>query len=138
MKFPASYVRKAFVAALSGNVVFDSAAVPVYEGEAPSLLPLFIIIGGYSHQRDQNKHCLSYSASQQLEIVTIKDDPSSKITDAVTELLLNAMPANGDLSTTDFQIYMMGENVAPLREDSVSGKKVFRRLITYDLRISEL
>jgi hypothetical protein len=136
MKFPAPYVRKALATALSGNVIYNSAEVPVYEGEAPALLPVFIIVGGYSHTREQRKHCRSYSAEQQIEIITIKDDPSSKITDAVTELLMNAIP--DDLSTTDFQILIMGESVSPLREDSASGQKVFRRLVTYELSIEEL
>lgn len=136
MKFPAPYVRKKLKDVLVGNVIYSASPVPVYEGEAPNLLPLFVIIGGYSHQREQRKHCNSYTAQQQIEIVTIKDDPSSKITDGVTEVLMNTI--TDDLSTTDFQILVMGESVSPIREDSVSGQKVFRRLITYELNIEEL
>lgn len=136
MKFPAPYVRKKLFADLNGAVIYDSSVVPVFEGEAVSILPLFIIIGGYSHARETNKHCYSYNAQQLIEIVTIKDDPTAKIADAVTELVMNTI--GEDLSTADFQILVMGESVGPIREDSVSGQKVFRRFIQYNLSIEEL
>jgi hypothetical protein len=135
MKFPAPYVRKQLATLLSGNVIYNSAPVAVYEGEALSLANPFILIGSYSHTREHNKHCLSYDAVQSLEIITIKDDGTSKVGDAITELLLNAMP--DDISTTDFAIYVMGETVNVIREDSMSGQKVFRRLIQYNLSIEE-
>lgn len=136
MKFPAPYVRKALYDLLSGNVIYNSSNIPVYEGEAPSIQPSFVIIGAYSHQRALNKHCLAYDAQQQIEVITIKDDINSKLGDFITEGVMNLMTS--DISTTDFAIYVMGESVGALREDSVSGQKVFRRLIQYNLSIEEL
>lgn len=135
MKFPAPYVRKQLKVLLNGNVTYNSVVIPVYEGEAPKLDTPFIIIGGYSHTRTLNKHCLAYEADQAIEIITVKDDPSSKSGDAITELLMNLIPSN--ISTTDFVIYVMGESVGVIREDSISGQKVFRRTITYNLSIEE-
>lgn len=135
MKFPAPYVRRQLATLLSGNVVYNTVPIPIYEGEALSLANPFILIGSYSHTREQNKHCLSYDAVQAIEVITVKDDGTSKIGDAITELLLNAMPS--DISTTDFAMYVMGERVDVVREDSMSGQKVFRRLIQYNLSIEE-
>jgi hypothetical protein len=140
MKFPAPYIRKQLVALLSGNVTYNSVNIPTYEGEAPLSQAPFIIIGTYSHQRQANKHSFIYEAQQLIEIVTIKDDPTAKTADAVTELVMNLIHPDTDsmlMDTADFGIQVVSETVGVLREDSVSGKKVFRRFIQYNFLIDQ-
>ena len=140
MKFPAPYIRKKLKSLLSGNVTYNSVSIPTYEGEAPSVVAPYIIIGNYAHQRQPNKHSFIYDAQQFIEIVTIKDDSTAKTADEVAELVMNLIHPNVNstlLDTTDFLIEVTSESVGAIREDSVSGQKVFRRHIQYNLLIDQ-
>lgn len=140
IKFPAPYVRKKLFSLLNGSVMFGSGDVAVYEGEG-ILVENQIIIGEYSHTRVFNKHCFRYDAQQRIEVITIKNDPTSKNVDAIAESVMNiiqGVDGLGDISTDDFQMVVTGENVDTVREETSSGKKVLRRFITYNLSIEQV
>lgn len=141
MKNPAPHIRRSLYTLLNGNVTYDSAVIPVYEGEG-EIVPNQIIIGGYSHADESNKNNFQYRATQLIDIVTVKNDPSSKNSDGVAEIVMNLIKPDTrtmeTLSTADFQITVIGgPSMDPLREDALSGQKVVRRLLRYTLLVIE-
>src|SRR5689334_17999785 len=111
MKNPAPHIRKSLVTVLDGNVIYNSEIIPVYEGEG-EMVANQIIIGNYSHSDESDKSKFSYRAVQTVDIVTIKNDPSSKKADGVAEIVMNLIKPDTrtveNLSTADFQVSVIG------------------------------
>jgi hypothetical protein len=141
MKNPAPRLRKRIYALLNGNVVYNTETILVQEGEG-EVTRNQIIIRGYSDSGVEAKGCIVKNAVQDIEIVTVKDDPASKDSDAITEIVLNLLSPTLEsdlLSDSDFQVMLrVAPSLLPIREQSVSGKRVVRRVIRYYLLIDEL
>jgi hypothetical protein len=141
MKNPAPRLRKRIYALLNGNVVYNTENILVQEGEG-EVTRNQIIIRGYSDSGVEAKGCIVKNAVQDIEIVTVKDDPASKDSDAITEIVLNLLSPTLEsdlLSDSDFQVMLrVAPSLLPIREQSVSGKRVVRRVIRYYLLIDEL
>jgi hypothetical protein len=142
MKNPAPYIRKALFSLLDGTVSYNSAVIPVYEGEG-ELVQNQIIIGNYSHRDTSNKNNFSYQATQSLEIITIKEGLNpSKDSDLIAEVVMNIIKPTTriteNLTSSEFQVFIIGgPDMDPIREESVEGQKVVRRLLRYNLLITE-
>jgi site-specific recombinase len=138
MKNPAPQIRKKIFFLLDGNVSYNGDDIPVFEGEGISV-PNMVIIGDYSQSGIPNKHSFMANAVQTIEIVTVKFDPSSKNSDEVTELVFNLLHPDPDsnlLNTDDFNVYVQAmPDMSAIREDSISGQKVVRRRLAYQLLI---
>lgn len=141
MKNPAPRLRKRIYALLNGNVVYNTENILVREGEG-EIVQNQIIIGGYSDNGVPAKGCIVKNAVQDVEVVTIKDDAASKDSDAITELVLNLISPTIEsdlLSDSDFQVMLTAApSLLPIREQSVSGQRVVRRVIRYHLLVDEL
>ena len=141
MKNPAPRLRKKIASLLVGNVVYNSETILVREGEG-EIVQNQIIIGGYSDTGVEAKGCIIKNAVQEVEVVTIKDDPASKDCDAITEIVLNLLSPTLEsdlLSDSDFQVVLTAApSLLPIREQSVNGQRVVRRVIRYDLLVDEL
>jgi hypothetical protein len=137
---PAPRLRKRIYALLHSNVVYNGETILVREGEG-EITDNQIIIGGYSDTAISGKGCIIKNAVQTIEVVTIKDDPASKNSDAITEIVLNLLsPTFESDLLSDSAIGVMltaAPSLLPIREQSVSGKRVVRRVIRYDLLIDE-
>jgi hypothetical protein len=137
---PAPRLRKKIYALLNGNVVFNTETILVQEGEG-EITENQIIIGGYSDTGVPGKGCIIKNAVQTIEVVTIKDDPASKNSDAITEIVLNLLsPTLESDLWSDSEIGVMltaAPSLLPIRETSVRGQRVVRRVIRYDLLIDE-
>lgn len=140
MKNPAPYIRRQLFSLLNGNVSFDSANVPVYEGSG-ALVNFYVIIGGYSDTDVSDKTSRKMDAVQDIEIVTIKNDSSSRASDEIAETVMNLIhpTIDSDLWTVpEFQIWVVGgPSMLPIREDSISGQNVVRRVLRYNLLMVE-
>src|SRR6478735_811968 len=88
MKNPAPYLRRTLFSLLDGNVTYETAVVPVYEGEG-EVLPRQIIIGDYSDGDRSNKHGFEVNASQLVEFFCKKITGIKKHVDAMGEILEN-------------------------------------------------
>ena len=141
MKNPAPWLRKRIFALLSGNVIYNTETLLVREGEG-EVVRNQIIIGGYSDNGVEVKGCIIKNAVQDIEVVTIKDDGSSKDADAITEIVLNLISPTLEtdlLSDSDFQVLIpVARSLLPIREQSVDGKRVVRRVIRYSFLLDEL
>lgn len=141
MKNPAPYIRRTLFSLMDGSISFDGNDVPVYEGQGP-IAEFYVIIGGYSDTDVSDKHTRKMDAVQDIEIVTIKNDSSSKASDEIAETVMNLIhpTISSDLwSVAEFQIWVQGgPSMLPIREDSMSGKNVVRRVLRYNLLIEEL
>lgn len=138
---PAPRLRKRIYALLNGNVVYNTENILVREGEG-EITRNQIIIGGYSDNGVALKGCIVKNANQDVEVVTIKDDPASKDCDAITELVLNLLSPTMEselMSDTDMQVILeAAPSLVPIREQSINGQRVVRRVIRYHLKINEL
>lgn len=141
MKNPAPYIRRKLFELMNGNVSFNSANVPVYEGQGGKD-DYYVIIGGYSDTDVSDKHTRKMDAVQDIEIVTIKNDSSSRASDEIAETVMNLIhpTIDSDLwSMAEFQVWVVGgPSMLPIREDSMSGKNVVRRVLRYNLLLEEL
>jgi hypothetical protein len=141
MKNPAPHLRKKIFTLLNTNVVYKGETILVREGEG-EITRNQIIIGGYSDTGQDAKGCVIKRAVQDVEIVTIKDDAASKDSDAITEIVLNLLSPTVEsdlLSDSDFQVMLTAApSLLPIRETSVDGKRVVRRVIRYNLLLDEL
>ena len=81
-------------------------------------------------------------ATQDIEIVDIKNGPASKPVDDISEQVMNLIhpTLDSDLwSTADFQVYVVGgPSMLLVREYSADGQNVVRRVLRYNLLIDEL
>jgi hypothetical protein len=140
MKNPAPRLRKRIYALLHNNVVYGGETILVREGEG-EITKNQIIIGGYSDTGEAVKGCIVKRAAQDVEIVTIKDDAASKDSDAITELVLNLLSPTAEsdlLSDADFEVMLTAApSLLPIRETSVEGKRVVRRVIRYNLLLDQ-
>jgi hypothetical protein len=141
MKNPAPRLRKRIYALLHNNVVYKSETILVREGEG-EITRNQIIIGGYSDTGEANKAGVIKIGVQDVEVVTIKDDPASKDSDAIAEIVLNLLSPTLEsdlLSDSDFEVTLtQPPSLLPIREQSVKGDRVVRRVIRYSLLIDEL
>jgi hypothetical protein len=140
MKNPAPRLRKRIYALLNGSVVYNGETILVREGEG-EIVQNQIIIGGYSDTGVPGKGCIIKNGVQDIEVVTIKDDAASKASDEITELVLNILSPTFEsdvLSDTDFEVMLTAApSLLPIREQSVTGRRVVRRVIRYDLLLDE-
>jgi hypothetical protein len=142
MKNPAPYIRKAVYSILNGTVSYNSEVIPVYEGEG-EVLSNQIIIGSYSHRDNSNKHVFSYQSTQTIEIITIKEGLNpSKDSDAIAEIVMNLIKPSTriaeNLSSADFQVMIIGgPDMDAIREESANNQKVMRRLLRFNLLVTE-
>jgi hypothetical protein len=122
-------------------VTYDSVVLPVREREAP-VVPDSIVIGKYYHRRRPNKQFFIYEGVIEIEVVSVAYAANSKRNDEIVELVCNLLhptPGSELLTTAEFQfIPDGGPDLDPIWEDSVSGQKVTRRLIKYNLLVSEI
>lgn len=141
MRNPAPYIRRQLFDLLNGNVSFESSNIPVYEGQG-KIHDNYVIIGGYSDTDVSDKHTRKMDAVQDIEIVTIKNDTSSRASDEIAEIVMNLIhpTIDSDLwSVAEFQVWVVGgPSMLPIREDSMSGKNVARRVLRYNLLMEEL
>lgn len=137
---PAPYLRKKIFALLNGNITYNALPVPVFEGQGKDLQNQVIIMG-YSDNGVPNKHCFIKNASQDVEIITVKNDPTSKDSDAIAELVMNLIHPTVEsdlLSGTEFTVDVAAApSLLPIREDSIEGTTIVRRVLRYSLLISE-
>lgn len=141
MKNPAPRLRKKIFSLLNGNVVYNSETILVREGEG-EITRNQIIIGGYSDTGEANKAGIIKKGVQDVEVVTIKDDAASKDSDAIAEIVLNLLSPDLEsdlLSDSEFEVTLtQPPSLLPIREQSVDGQRVVRRVIRYYLLIDEL
>lgn len=141
MKNPAPRLRKKIASLLTGNVVYNGETILVREGEG-EITRNQIIIGGYSDNGAEAKGCIIKNGVQDIEVVTIKDDAASKDSDAIAEIVLNLLSPTLEsdlLSDSEFEVTLtQPPSLLPIREQSVSGQRVVRRMIRYHLLIDEL
>jgi hypothetical protein len=141
MKNPAPRLRKKISSLLTGNVVYNGETILVREGEG-EITRNQIIISGYSDTGEANKGGIIKRGVQDIDIVTIKDDPASKDSDAIAEIVLNLLSPTLEsdlLSDSEFEVTLtQPPSLLPIREQSVSGQRVVRRMIRYHLLIDEL
>jgi hypothetical protein len=141
MKNPAPRLRKRIGELLNGNVVYNSETILVREGEG-EITTNQIIIGGYSDNGVEAKGCIIKNAVQDIDVVTIKDDPASKNSDAIAEIVLNLLSPTLEsdlLSDSEFQVDVkVAPSLLPIREQSVNGQRVVRRMIRFHLLVEEL
>lgn len=141
MKNPAPYLRKKIFALLNGNLTYNATSVPVYEGEG-KVTQYQVIIGGYSDVGEPNKFSIIKRAVQEVEIVTIKNDPAAKECDELAEMVMNILSpdvGSDTLSGTDFQVmFISAPSLTPIREEDMSGQRVFRRLLRYNILVEQL
>lgn len=142
MKNPAPYLRKKIFALLDGNVTYGGNPIPTREGEITTIASHFIIIGGYSDTGMAVKHSILKSAYQDVEIVTIKNDPTAKDADAIAEIVMNIISPtlmSSTLSGIEFSVtFEAPPSLLPIREESIEGTSVFRRVLRYRLLIEDL
>lgn len=137
---PAPRLRKRIYALLNGNVIYDTATLLVREGEG-EIVENQVIIGGYSDTGEAVKYSVVKRAVQDIEVVSIKDDPSSKNADAIAEIVMNLLSPTIEsdlMSDTELQVSLIAApSLLPIREQSISGQRVVRRVIRYNLLIDE-
>lgn len=137
---PAPRLRKRIYALLNGNVIYDTATLLVREGEG-EIVENQVIIGGYSDTGEPVKYSVVKRAVQDIEVVSIKDDPSSKNADAIAEIVMNLLSPTIEsdlMSDTELQVSLIAApSLLPIREQSISGQRVVRRVIRYNLLIDE-
>jgi hypothetical protein len=140
MKNPANHIRAQIFSLLNGNVVYQTQTITVQEREVPPV-PDCVLIGKYYHRRRPNKHSFIYDGVIELEVISVQHEGTSKRSDEITELVCNLLhptPGSDLLTTADFQfIPDGGPDFDPIWEDSISGQKVTRRLIKYNLLVAE-
>jgi hypothetical protein len=138
MKNPAPYLRRTLFSLLDGNVTYETAVVPVYEGEG-EVLPRQIIIGDYSDGDRSNKHGFEVNASQLVEVICEQSTGIKKHVDAIGEIVANLIHPTTQsnlLSGTDFNVCVQGRpSIHHLIENSGSGTKIVRLLLRYNLLI---
>lgn len=71
MKYVAHFVRKYIIDAISTNVTYNSAVVPIY-GDVPSTAstPYITVYSVSQNGRDRNSDDFSYDVTQRIEVVT--------------------------------------------------------------------
>jgi hypothetical protein len=140
MKNPAPYLRRTLFSLLDGNVSYESAVVPVYEGEG-EVVARQIIIGDYSDADRSNKQNFGANGSQIIEVVCEQPTGIKKHADAIGELVMNLIKpttTSNLLSNTDFSILIKGKpSQNHIIEDSGSGTKIVRLLLRYSLLTNE-
>jgi hypothetical protein len=141
MKNPAPYIRKKLFALLNNAVTYESAAVPVYENEGQASIAAQILIKEYSDASKNNKHFFGANARQIIEVVTERNDSVTKHVDAIAEMVMDLIqpsPREGAIvSDDDFNVMIVGKpSMNLLTEDSGSGTKIVRRILTYNLLIN--
>lgn len=142
MKNPAPYLKRSLFGILNGAVVLDGNTIPYFEREGQLIPNQIIFINDSYDGSESDKHNFRYRASFWLDVVTIKNDPTSKLADQIAELVMNLVKPDTrtteNLSSSDFQIMIIGgPSLDPIKEDSISGEKVFRRLIKFNALIIE-
>lgn len=140
MKNPAPRLRKRIYSLLNGNVIYNGSPLLVREGEG-EITRNQIIIGDYSDNGVGVKDSVVKSATQDVEIVTIKDDPASKDADAIAELVLNLLSPTFEsdlLSDSEFMVMLTEPpSLLAIREQSINGERIVRRIIRYQLLIDQ-
>jgi hypothetical protein len=121
-------------------VSYNSANVPVYEGEGKNNDPVQIIIGDFSSTPAGNQRTFGSQARQVIQVVsqqaTIKRKPVDVIGEQVMSLI-SPTPTGDALDGDDFNVNIIGmPSINHITEDSASGSKIVRLILSYDLLIT--
>lgn len=138
---PAPYLRQTIFSLLNGNVVYDGDVVPVYETEGSNSDKVQIIIGDYSDAPVRNTRTNVSQARQVLQIVSHQTKATKKAVDTIGEDVMEAispLPTGDALDGEDFSVNIQGKpSISHLVEDSGSGSKYVRLILSYDFLITQ-
>jgi hypothetical protein len=137
---PAPYLRQTIFSLLNGNVTYDSADVPVYESEGKHSDKVQIIIGDYSDANAGNKQKFGSQSRQVIQILSQQPTATKKAVDTIGEQVMTLIQSDPQAADTldgaDFNVTIQGKpSVNHLIEDSGSGQKNVRLILSYDLLI---
>lgn len=139
---PATEIKKGLKTILSGNITYNSAAVPVYEGEGiKTIYQLLIKDISYTDRKAKTARFGRVSAS--FEVVT--EEPgkeNSQAADIITTSaleLINPAAFGTSMTATGFQVTSMRTNIRPvIREQSGQGTTIIRRITELNFLINQI
>jgi len=138
-------VRTAYYTALDGNIIFDSAVVPVYDAYAlPDGIPYpYILLSSQTSNQLSIKRCKRYNSSILIDIVTGSTDPIGRsdaedIAEQVEDIVNPDTFVDIDLSSHGYQL----GNTTRDGDNDLTDKNniyyIYRKLLTYNFLIVKL
>lgn len=145
MKDPIKYIRQAMINALSGNISYDGANVPVY-GRVPSSAsePYIKIYSVQTNEADQNADEFITETLTRIEVVTAFDSDSGgelEVNTIVNDILVIIRTRSSgyfDLSSNDFHVYTCVNEGVTYLEDDRNDKTYFTSIIDISNRVLQV
>lgn len=139
------YVRKAIIAKLSGNVLINSAAVPVYNRiPTDATYPLIRVYSVSTNETDQNQQSFNTETITRIECISkfYSDDGGQLDTNLmVSQCLENVRTRSAnyiDLSSDNFKVYTsVNEGVSYITDD-LKNYTYFRGIIEISNKVEQL
>lgn len=135
---PDKYIRQYFFDTLNGQIV-DGKTITIHDFRIPFNGTHYILMNAQSSEENKDNKCdvISYTSRINLDIVTIFEGVSGSraFADDIKEMVMNA--------TTNIQV--PGFNVSNVTlsypddmEQITNTQTIFRKLITYEFKITEI
>lgn len=145
MKDPIKYIRQAMINALSGNISYNGANVPVY-GRVPSSAsePYIKIYSVQTNEADQNADEFITETLTRIEVVTAFDSDSGgelEVNTIVNDILVIIRTRSSgyfDLSSNDFHVYTCVNEGVTYLEDDRNDKTYFTSIIDISNRVLQV
>lgn len=139
------YVRKAIIAKLSGNVLINSVAVPVYNRiPTDATYPLIRVYSVSTDETDQNQQSFNTETITRIECISkfYSDDGGQLDTNLmVSQCLENVRTRSAnyiDITTDGFNVYTSVNNGVSYLEDDLSDSTYFRGVIELSNKIEQI
>lgn len=145
MKDPSAILRQKIYSALSGQVFYEGAEIPVYDEKVPTNTDpgaYYIILSTQTLNNSSNKHKFVHEASLNIDVVTefindVQKLPADYITSSIMTILQPTPSTAGITSSTDFQLSVFRYEDTSLLSDQFDTSHVIRKIIRYTVIISE-
>jgi hypothetical protein len=145
MKEAIHYVRKSIIAKLSGNVLINDVAVPVYNRiPTDATYPLIRVYSVSSDETDQNQQSFNSETITRIECISkfYSDDGGQLDTNLmVSQCLENVRTRSAnyiDITANGFNVYTSVNNGVSYLEDDLADSTYFRGIIELSNKIEQI
>lgn len=139
------YVRKGIIEKLSGNVLINSVAVPVYNRiPTDATYPLIRVYSVSNNETDQNQSSFNMETVTRIECITrfYSDDGGELDCNLMVSQCLDQLRTRSanyiDLSANNFKVYTSINEGVSYVEDDLSDFTYFRAIIELSNKIEQL
>ena len=135
---PDSHIRSYFFNTLNGQVV-DNKTITIHDFRVPFNGTHYIIMNAQSSEPNRDNKCdiISYNARINLDIVTIFDGVSGSrlFADNIKEMVMNATQ---NITIAGFNVDEVNVTYPDDLDLLTNTQSIFRKLITYEFKITQL